>query len=53
MEYRRPLGPSGVLVSSWLREGPLIRDARYRCVAESSAGNDVSEVDVRLAIGGI
>uniref|UniRef100_A0A3Q1CY66 Sema domain-containing protein n=1 Tax=Amphiprion ocellaris TaxID=80972 RepID=A0A3Q1CY66_AMPOC len=29
MEYRRPLGQRKVLVSSWLREGPLIKDARY------------------------
>ncbi|XP_036974026.1 semaphorin-4D isoform X3 [Acanthopagrus latus] len=51
MEYRRPLGQSEVLVSSWLREGPLIKDARYHCVAEASTGNDMSEVDVRLTIG--
>lgn len=52
MEYRRPLGQSEVLVSSWLRDGPLIKDARYHCVAEASTGNDMSEVDVRLTIGG-
>uniref|UniRef100_A0A8D3C3T1 Semaphorin 4D n=1 Tax=Scophthalmus maximus TaxID=52904 RepID=A0A8D3C3T1_SCOMX len=46
MEYRRPLGQREVLVSSWLREGPLIKDARYHCVAEASTGNDMSEVDV-------
>ncbi|XP_028457205.1 semaphorin-4D isoform X3 [Perca flavescens] len=51
MEYRRPLGQRKVLVSSWLREGPLIKDARYNCVAEASTGNDVSEVDLRLTIG--
>ncbi|KAF0031561.1 hypothetical protein F2P81_016116 [Scophthalmus maximus] len=51
MEYRRPLGQREVLVSSWLREGPLIKDARYHCVAEASTGNDMSEVDVRLTIG--
>ncbi|KAM9338029.1 semaphorin-4D isoform 2-T2 [Symphorus nematophorus] len=51
MEYRRPLGQREVLVSSWLREGPLIKDARYNCVAEASTGNDMSEVDLRLTIG--
>ncbi|XP_028273503.1 semaphorin-4D isoform X2 [Parambassis ranga] len=51
MEYRRPLGQKEVLVSSWLREGPLIKDARYQCVAEASTGNDMSEVDLRLTIG--
>lgn len=53
MEYRWPLGQSGVLVSSWLREGPLLKDARYHCVAEASTGNDMSEVDIHLSIGGI
>lgn len=53
MEYRRPLGQREVLVSSWLREGPLIKDARYHCVAEASTGNDMSEVDLHLSIGGI
>ncbi|XP_070706879.1 semaphorin-4D isoform X2 [Pempheris klunzingeri] len=51
MEYRRPLGQREVLVSSWLKEGPLIKDARYHCVAEASTGNDMSEVDLRLTIG--
>ncbi|XP_060916766.1 semaphorin-4D isoform X2 [Labrus mixtus] len=51
MEYRRPLGQREVLVSSWLREGPLIKDARYHCVAEASTGNDMSEVDLHLTIG--
>ncbi|TNN81754.1 hypothetical protein EYF80_007883 [Liparis tanakae] len=51
MESRRPVGHREVLVSSWLREGPLVRDARYQCVAEASAGNDMSEVDLRLTIG--
>lgn len=53
MEYRHPLGQGDVLVSSWLREGPLVKDARYRCVAEASTGNDMSEVDLRLTVGGI
>lgn len=53
MEYRQPLGQKGVLVSSWLREGPLLKDARYRCFAEASTGNDMSELDVHLSIGGI
>lgn len=53
MEYRRPLGQKEVLVSSWLREGPLIKDARYHCIAEASTGNDMSELDLRLSIGGI
>lgn len=53
MEYRHPLGQREVLASSWLREGPLVKDARYRCVAEASAGHDMSEVDLRLAVGGI
>ncbi|CAF97136.1 unnamed protein product [Tetraodon nigroviridis] len=53
MEYRQPLGQRGLLVSSWLRDGPLLKDARYRCFAEASTGNDVSELDVHLSIGGI
>lgn len=53
MEYRQPLGQKEVLVSSWLREGPLIKDARYQCVAEASTGNDMSDVDILLVIGGI
>lgn len=52
-EYRQPLGQRKVLVSSWLREGPLSKDARYQCVAEASTGNDMSEVDLRLTIRGI
>ncbi|KAM3873826.1 semaphorin-4D [Diretmus argenteus] len=51
MEHRHSLGRGEVLVSSWLKEGPLLKDARYHCVAEASAGNDVSEVDIHLAIG--
>ncbi|KAK5851977.1 hypothetical protein PBY51_023487 [Eleginops maclovinus] len=51
MEHRHLLGQKEVLVSSWLREGPLIKDARYHCVAEASTGNDMSEVDLRLTIG--
>ncbi|KAM9841408.1 semaphorin-4D [Aulostomus maculatus] len=51
MEYRCPLGQSEVLVSSWLRQGPLIKDARYHCVAEASTGNDISEIDLHLTIG--
>ncbi|XP_031715870.1 semaphorin-4D isoform X4 [Anarrhichthys ocellatus] len=50
MEYRQPVGQREVLVSSWLQEGPLIKDARYRCVAEASTGSDMSEVDLRLTI---
>lgn len=53
MEYRRPLGQREVLVSSWLQEGPLIKNARYHCVAEASTGSDTSEVDLRIPIGGI
>lgn len=53
MEYRQPVGQREVLVSSWLQEGPLTKDARYHCVAEASTGNDMSEVDLRLTIGGI
>lgn len=52
MEYRLPLGQREVLVSSWLQEGPLIKDAHYRCVAEASTGRDTSEVDLHLTIGG-
>ncbi|KAM6902848.1 semaphorin-4D isoform 2-T2 [Xenentodon cancila] len=51
MEYRQLLGQREVLVSSWLREGPLIKDARYHCVAEASTGSDTSEVDLHLTIG--
>lgn len=52
MEYRRTLSQGEVLVSSWLKEGPLLKDARYHCVAEASTGNDMSEIDLRLAVGG-
>lgn len=53
MEYRRLLGQGAVLVSSWLRGGPLVRDARYHCVAEASTGSDMSEIDLHLSVGGI
>ncbi|KAJ0057282.1 hypothetical protein NL108_002226 [Boleophthalmus pectinirostris] len=51
MEYRRPLGQDHALVSSWLQEGPLIKDAQYRCVAKTSTGNDKSEVNLQLPFG--
>ncbi|XP_032425171.1 semaphorin-4D isoform X3 [Xiphophorus hellerii] len=51
MEYRRPLGQREVLVSSWLRGGPLIKEARYRCVAEASTGSDTSDIDLHLTTG--
>ncbi|XP_026153229.1 semaphorin-4D isoform X2 [Mastacembelus armatus] len=51
LEYRQPVGQREVLVSSWLREGPLIKDAHYHCVAEASTGNAISEVDLRLTVG--
>ncbi|XP_054896335.1 semaphorin-4D isoform X3 [Poeciliopsis prolifica] len=51
MEYRRPLGHREVLVSSWLRGGPLIKEARYRCVAEASTGSDTSDIDLHLTTG--
>lgn len=53
MEHRQPLGQREVLVSSWFRRGPLTKDARYRCVAEASTGRDMSELDLRLTVGGI
>lgn len=52
MEHRQPVGPSRVLVSSWLREGPLVKDARYGCVAQAETGSDASEVDLHLTVGG-
>uniref|UniRef100_A0A665UC66 Semaphorin 4D n=1 Tax=Echeneis naucrates TaxID=173247 RepID=A0A665UC66_ECHNA len=48
MEHRLAVGQREVLVSSWLQDGPLIKDARYHCVAEASTGNDMSEVDLHL-----
>ncbi|XP_029371703.1 semaphorin-4D isoform X2 [Echeneis naucrates] len=51
MEHRLAVGQREVLVSSWLQDGPLIKDARYHCVAEASTGNDMSEVDLHLSIG--
>uniref|UniRef100_A0A8C6NHU3 Semaphorin 4D n=1 Tax=Nothobranchius furzeri TaxID=105023 RepID=A0A8C6NHU3_NOTFU len=51
MEHRRALGQREVLVTSWLRGGPLIGDARYHCVAEASTGNDMSEIDLHLPVG--
>lgn len=53
MEYRQSLGQRGFLVSSWVKEGPLLKDARYRCIAEASTGNDMSELNVHLSIRGI
>lgn len=53
MEYRRPVGQKEVLVSSWLRGGPLNKEARYHCVAEASTGSDTAEIDLHLATGGI
>jgi len=52
MEYRLPVGQGEVLVSSWLKGGPLIKDAYYSCVAEAGAGNDVSEVELSLPLRG-
>lgn len=51
-EYRHALGGVAVLVSSWVREEPLGRDAQYRCSAVSGAGNDTSEIDLRLSSRG-
>lgn len=51
-EHRQPMGPNGVLISSWLREGPLLKDVRYTCVAQAESGSDMSEVDLHLTIGG-
>lgn len=51
-EHRQPLGRRGFLVSSWLTEGPLLKDARYRCFAEASTGSDMCELDVHLSVGG-
>ncbi|XP_077353011.1 uncharacterized protein LOC144002049 [Festucalex cinctus] len=50
-EYRLPLVGNTVLVSSRLRTGPLLRDARYGCVAQAGAGSDASQVDLHLAVG--
>ncbi|XP_041754722.1 semaphorin-4D isoform X2 [Coregonus clupeaformis] len=49
-EYRHPLRGQGpeVLVSSWVREGALVKDSSYQCVAASSVGNDASKVDLNL-----
>ena len=52
MEYRLQLGQGEVLVSSWVKAGPLIKDAGYSCVAEAGAASDMSEVELRLPIGG-
>lgn len=52
-EHRQPLGPNEVLISSWLRHGPLLKDVRYSCVAQADTGSDLSEVDLHLTIGGI
>lgn len=46
-EYRHALGGDAVLVSSWVREEPLSKDAQYKCSAVSEAGNDTSKVDLR------
>ncbi|CAB1318192.1 unnamed protein product, partial [Coregonus sp. 'balchen'] len=49
-EYRHSLRGQGpeVLVSSWVREGALVKDSSYQCVAASSVGNDASKVDLNL-----
>ncbi|KAG7320764.1 hypothetical protein KOW79_015179 [Hemibagrus wyckioides] len=48
-EYRHALGGDAVLVSSWVREEPLSKDAQYQCSAVSEAGNDTSKIDLRLS----
>ncbi|RVE65906.1 hypothetical protein OJAV_G00121480 [Oryzias javanicus] len=50
MEFRQQLGQAEVLVSSWVRERPPMKDARYQCVAESKTGSDTSEVNIHLPI---
>uniref|UniRef100_A0A3P9JA36 Semaphorin 4D n=2 Tax=Oryzias latipes TaxID=8090 RepID=A0A3P9JA36_ORYLA len=50
VEFRQQLGRAEVLVSSWVREGPPMKDARYQCVAEGKTGSDTSEVNVHLPI---
>uniref|UniRef100_A0A3Q2U163 Semaphorin 4D n=1 Tax=Fundulus heteroclitus TaxID=8078 RepID=A0A3Q2U163_FUNHE len=50
--HRTPLGKREVLVSSCLRGGPLIKEARYHCVAKASTGSDTSEIDLHLTTGG-
>ncbi|KAM4533101.1 uncharacterized protein V3H82_026716 [Fundulus diaphanus] len=49
--HRTPLGKREVLVSSCLRGGPLIKEARYHCVAKASTGSDTSEIDLHLTTG--
>uniref|UniRef100_A0AAV2IU06 Ig-like domain-containing protein n=1 Tax=Knipowitschia caucasica TaxID=637954 RepID=A0AAV2IU06_KNICA len=48
MEERRVLAQGQVLVSSWLQEGPLIKEAQYQCVAETGTGQDRSEAVLSL-----
>ncbi|XP_046723388.1 semaphorin-4D isoform X4 [Silurus meridionalis] len=48
-EFRHALGADAVLVSSWVREEPLIKDAQYQCSAMSHVGNDTSKIDLRLS----
>ncbi|KAL7854250.1 hypothetical protein AOLI_G00210940 [Acnodon oligacanthus] len=48
-EYRHTLSHDAVLVSSWVREQPLSKDAHYQCVAVSKSGNDTSKIDLRLS----
>ncbi|KAF6716913.1 hypothetical protein FQA47_018190, partial [Oryzias melastigma] len=51
-EFRQQLGPAEVLVSSWVREKPPMKDARYQCVAEGKTGSDTSEVNIHLPVRG-
>uniref|UniRef100_A0AAR2L024 Semaphorin 4D n=1 Tax=Pygocentrus nattereri TaxID=42514 RepID=A0AAR2L024_PYGNA len=48
-EYRHTFSHDAVLVSSWVREQPLSKDANYQCVAVSKSGNDTSKIDLRLS----
>ncbi|KAL7843983.1 hypothetical protein SRHO_G00225220 [Serrasalmus rhombeus] len=48
-EYRHTFSHDAVLVSSWVREQPLSKDAHYQCVAVSKSGNDTSKIDLRLS----
>ncbi|KAL6469650.1 hypothetical protein MHYP_G00207690 [Metynnis hypsauchen] len=48
-EYRHTFSHDAVLVSSWVREQPLSKDAHYQCIAVSESGNDTSKIDLRLS----
>nr|XP_055035820.1 semaphorin-4D isoform X2 [Misgurnus anguillicaudatus] len=46
-EHRHTVSHDAVLVSSWVKEKAVNKHVQYECTAVSTAGNDVSKIDLR------